>query len=101
MERNMGTVDRALRWPEVEAITGVCRYTATQLEAQGLFPRRFSIGGGRAVAWLQSEIAAYIQDRADQRNHTEVSVEAKARRTPRSKWRQIADAQQGGSLIDA
>lgn len=87
----MPNVDRLLRWPEVEQITGICRFTARQLELQGDFPRRVTVGP-RAVAWLSSEIQAFIQERAAQRSDPRAEATAKARRTPASKWRQIADA---------
>lgn len=83
--------DRLLRWPEVEQLTGMSRFTARQLELQNDFPQRITLGP-RAVAWLSSEVQAFIRERAAQRSDPRAEATAKTRRTPSSKWRQIADA---------
>jgi len=58
---------RVLRIPETEAKTGYCDRQLRDLEAQNLFPRRFSLnpsGKGRAVGHLESEVDEWIAARA-------------------------------------
>lgn len=38
------------------------------LEAAGLFPRRVRLGGGKTVAWVESEIAEYEAERIAERD---------------------------------
>jgi prophage regulatory protein len=47
------------------------RYTRVhlaRLEAAGLFPQRVRIGGGNYIAWLESEIDAYVDGLAATRS---------------------------------
>lgn len=69
-EKNLLPFDRLLRWPEVEAIVGICRSHAhslsNQLDDKGhpKFPRpRKLVPGGRASAWVESEIRSWVQQR--------------------------------------
>jgi len=63
-ERNPRNTDRLLRWRDVEPIVGICRSHAHQLIAKGLFPKpRKLVPGGRASAWPESEITAWVQQR--------------------------------------
>lgn len=56
--------DRLLRWPEVSSLTGICRSHAHQLATEGKFPAPIKlIEGGRASAWLESEIHDWIEQR--------------------------------------
>lgn len=58
---------RILRPAETEARTGFCDRQLRELEAQGLFPKRFTLnpnGKGRAVGHLESEVDAWIAERA-------------------------------------
>lgn len=56
--------DRLLRWPEVQRIVGICRSHCHQLAARNLFPApRKLVPGGRASAWVESEINAWVQQR--------------------------------------
>ena len=56
--------DRLLRWSEVQPIVGICRSHAHQLVAKGSFPRpRKLVPGGRASAWVASEIGEWVQQR--------------------------------------
>lgn len=56
--------DRLLRWSEVQPIVSICRSHAHQLAAKGLFPRpRKLVPGGRASAWVESEINEWVQQR--------------------------------------
>lgn len=58
--------DRLLRWPEVHTQTGLSRTTIWRLVRHGAFPapRRLSTN---AIAWLASEVAAWIASRASTR----------------------------------
>ncbi len=56
--------DRFLREAEVAHITGLSRTTRWRLERRGEFPRRRSISCN-AVAWLASEIRAWMTERAE------------------------------------
>ena len=52
-------IDRLLRRPAVEAITGLSRSGIYELMARGDFPRPMRIGP-RAVAWRESDIQEWI-----------------------------------------
>ena len=58
------TSDRFLRETEVRHITGLSRTTRWRLERTGKFPRRRRISHN-AVAWLASEINAWIAERME------------------------------------
>ena len=60
-----------LRRHDVEARTGLSRSTIYLRMAQGLFPRAISLGGLRAVGWLESEIDAWLHEQiaASRGNH--------------------------------
>lgn len=58
---------RFLRRPEVSRLTGIQRTTVYKLEAEGLFPKRVSLGG-RAVAWIESEVIAWMTARVAARD---------------------------------
>ena len=62
MEYHQQAIDPLLRRPEVEALTGLARATIYQRMAMGDFPRPVKIGR-RAVAWPQSVIADWIENR--------------------------------------
>ena len=58
---------RILRPNETGARVGVCDRQLRDLEAQGLFPKRFPLnpsGKGRAVGHLESEVDEWIKERA-------------------------------------
>jgi prophage regulatory protein len=59
-----------LREREVLEITKLSRMTIWRMERDGQFPRRLKIGRGSrgAVAWPESEVSAWIKERAAQRN---------------------------------
>ena len=50
MENHQVAIDRLLRRPEVEELTGLARATLYQKMAMGHFPRPVKLGV-RAVAW--------------------------------------------------
>ena len=57
---------RILRIPETVAKVGLCDRELRDLEADGLFPKRFTIsptGKGRAVGHLESEVDEWITNR--------------------------------------
>lgn len=56
-----------LRMPQVMAYTGLSRRGVYQYIQEGRFPRQIPLGGGR-VAWLSSEVDAWLQSRIDERN---------------------------------
>ena len=58
-------VNSILRLPVVKARTGLSRSTIYLRVAEGDFPRPISIGM-RAVGWLESDIADWIQARIDE-----------------------------------
>ncbi len=58
--------DRVLREREVLAISGRSRAQRWRDERAGKFPRRIQLGPN-AVAWLESEIYAWLAARANER----------------------------------
>ncbi len=56
--------DRFLRFRDIQRITGLSKSTVHRHERAGLFPQRRRIGV-RAVAWLESEVAAWMQSRSE------------------------------------
>lgn len=55
-----------LRLPKVMEKTGLKRATIYLHIKQNTFPKQFKIGiGQRAVAWLESDIDAWIDERVD------------------------------------
>lgn len=55
-------MDRFLREPEVQNITGLSRTTRWRLTREGQFPKAYKIGGGNAVAWRESEIQDWMEE---------------------------------------
>lgn len=58
---------RVLRPNETEARIGLCDRQLRELEAKGLFPKRFPLnpsGKGRAVGHLESEVNDWIAKQA-------------------------------------
>ena len=69
--------DRFVRRPEVEFRTGLKRSTMYSYIAEGKFPRPISLGTSHSVAWLSSEIDAWIEARVQAaRGQSEVSRNA-------------------------
>jgi prophage regulatory protein len=60
-------LDTALRRPQVERATGLHRSSIYERMAAGTFPKPIPLGG-RAVGWLQSEIAAWLEKRKAERD---------------------------------
>ncbi|EOX8911913.1 helix-turn-helix transcriptional regulator [Citrobacter freundii] len=59
--------ERFLRLPEVIHQCGLSRSTLYDLIARNAFPAQVSLGG-KNVAWLQSEITAWMAERVAHRN---------------------------------
>jgi prophage regulatory protein len=55
--------EKHLRRPAVEEITGLSRTTIYALMARGEFPKPIKLTG-KAVAWPESKIAAWLAERA-------------------------------------
>jgi prophage regulatory protein len=55
-------MDRFIRQPEVEQLTGLSRTTIWRRERVGQFPPRRALGGG-LTGWLASEVQAWIESR--------------------------------------
>ena len=62
MERNTGKPARILRWPEVEARTGLSRSTIYRWRRAGRFPPAV-VMGARTVGWIESDVDAWIRAR--------------------------------------
>ena len=63
------TMNRLLRRPEVERMTGLSRSTIYLLLSSGAFPKPVNIGP-RAVAWVETEIAEWVQSRISERDQS-------------------------------
>jgi len=62
----MEKVERIIRKPEVLMRVGLSDPSIYRREKLGLFPKRLELGRG-TVGWLESEIEAWIQEKADAR----------------------------------
>jgi prophage regulatory protein len=62
-----------LRLPEVISRTGYRRSNIYHLMSLGEFPKAISLGG-RAVAWLESEVDEWMESRIRQREASEISA---------------------------
>ena len=58
--------NRIIRKPELLARVPLSDTTIWRMEKDGKFPRRIRLGGN-SCGWLESEVAAWIQGRADSR----------------------------------
>ena len=61
-------VQTFLRRPQVERATGLSRSTLYALMGENKFPKPVPIGAGRAVGWIEGEIAAWQQSRIAERD---------------------------------
>lgn len=59
--------ERFLRLPEVLHLCGLSRSSVYDLISRNAFPQQVSLGG-KNVAWLHSEITAWMTDRIAVRN---------------------------------
>lgn len=58
-------VTKILRLPEVKASTGLSRSTIYLRISRGEFPPPISLGGGRAVGWVEAEIQQWLEVRIE------------------------------------
>ncbi|MAT50943.1 MAG: DNA-binding protein [Porticoccaceae bacterium] len=69
-ENNLYPANRLLRWCDVQPLVGICRSHAHQLAAKGLFPKPIKlVPGGRASAWVESQVQAWVQQRIAEADH--------------------------------
>lgn len=54
---------RFIRVREVIQKTGLSKSSIYDLMAQGLFPKTVKLGGGRAVAFIESEVDSWMAER--------------------------------------
>ena len=59
-----GTLERLIREPEREHITGIPKVSWWEMERQGRAPRRVRIGK-RTIVWRLSDLLDWIDDVAD------------------------------------
>ena len=58
------TPERFIRAKEVTDITGISKSYVYQLTKEGRFPKSISpVPGGNTVAWVASEVEAWMQER--------------------------------------
>lgn len=62
-------VDRIYRKKEVLEITGISNSNLYDLMGRDQFPRPISLGGPRAVGWLESELRGWQNDRIKERDN--------------------------------
>lgn len=55
---------QVIRLPQVCEITGLCRSTIYQLEAEQKFPRRVHLGR-RSVGWIAEEVQMWLAKRIE------------------------------------
>lgn len=58
-------VTNLLRLPTVKARTGLSRSSIYLRISEGRFPAPISLGGGRAVAWVEAEINNWVNSRIE------------------------------------
>ncbi|PSV24152.1 AlpA family transcriptional regulator [Photobacterium kishitanii] len=58
---------RFIRLKEVMHVTGLGRSSIYNYMAEGRFPKTVSLGG-RAVAWVESEVGQWIEERLAERD---------------------------------
>lgn len=54
---------RFIRIATVTNLTGIPRSSVYALISRGLFPAQLSLGGGKSVAWLESDVMAWMAER--------------------------------------
>jgi len=61
---------RLIRLKDVKHVTGLGRSTIYKYIEEGVFPKSVSLGG-RAVAWVESEVMAWVMARIESRDRHE------------------------------
>jgi len=54
---------RFIRIATVTNLTGMPRSSVYDLIKRNLFPAQLSLGGGKSVAWLESDVIAWMNER--------------------------------------
>ena len=54
-----------LRLPTVKARTGLSRSSIYSRVAEGSFPKQVSLGGGRAVGWIEEEVNDWLNQQIE------------------------------------
>lgn len=75
------TQERFLRLPEVMHLCGLSRSTIYELIRKGEFPPQVSLGG-KNVAWLHSEVTAWMVGRIAGRKRGTTHDDARSAKTP-------------------
>jgi len=52
---------KLLRLPDVKAATGLSRSTIYKRMSEKTFPSAISLGGARAIGWLESEVDDWLR----------------------------------------
>jgi prophage regulatory protein len=65
---------RIIRANQITQVVGISRRHADRLEADGKFPRKVKLGEN-SVGWLESEINAWIEARAAERQPVATAAE--------------------------
>lgn len=63
MEKNTENRERVIRKPELLNIVGLSDPTIWRMEKAGSFPKRLRLGGN-SCGWLETEIVAWLSERA-------------------------------------
>ena len=58
---------RIIKLPEVKHLTGLGRSSIYRMMGEGKFPSSISLGGGRSVGWVESEVTGWIEERIQER----------------------------------
>jgi len=58
---------RIIKLPEVKHLSGLGRSSIYRMMAEGTFPASVSLGGGRSVGWVESEVIGWIEERIQER----------------------------------
>jgi prophage regulatory protein len=68
MPQTLRELQKILRRPEVERVTGLPCSSIYEQMAAGTFPKPIPLGGGRAVGWLEAEIIDWQKKRIADRD---------------------------------
>ncbi len=63
MIRKIDNLPRFLRRKKVEEMTGLPRSTIYDRVRKGTFPAPLDLGGGHIVAWLESDVIRWMEER--------------------------------------
>lgn len=66
MTEQQKTINRILRRPKVEDLTGLSRSTIYERIKAGTFPAPIRLDSAKAVGWIEAEIEAWIAAQIEQ-----------------------------------